>query len=217
MDGRVAYDTARYGPGVAMEVDYDTHGRGYARRRLADPRFGERIEAALGDARTVVNVGAGAGSYEPGDRWVLAVEPSNLRAATALVPIYLDDEKWPRLAQLYEVLLGAVPAGDTDQALDYLEKLRELAASRLGDRAGAFRWAHRAYELRPTDPALEEAVERAAADAGWTLSGSVLGGLMIGYAVGEYYDANPAAVLIGLFTGIVVGFYNLAKILWINK
>lgn len=56
-----------------------------------------------------------------------------------------------------------------------------------------------------------------AADAGWTLSGSVLGGLMIGYAVGEYYDANPAAVLIGLFTGIVVGFYNLAKILWIKK
>jgi hypothetical protein len=40
---------------------------------------------------------------------------------------------------------------------------------------------------------------------------------MIGYAVGEYYDANPTAVLVGLFTGIVVGFYNLAKILWINK
>jgi len=61
---------------VATEVDYDTHGRGYARRRLADPRFAARIEAALGDARTVVNVGAGAGSYEPRDRWVLAVEPS---------------------------------------------------------------------------------------------------------------------------------------------
>ncbi|HTT94798.1 MAG TPA: class I SAM-dependent methyltransferase [Solirubrobacterales bacterium] len=61
---------------MATEVDYDTHGRGYARRRLADPRFAARIEAALGDARTVVNVGAGAGSYEPRDRWVLAVEPS---------------------------------------------------------------------------------------------------------------------------------------------
>jgi len=61
---------------VATEVDYDTHGRGYARRRLADPRFAERIEMALGDARTVLNVGAGAGSYEPRDRWVLAVEPS---------------------------------------------------------------------------------------------------------------------------------------------
>jgi SAM-dependent methyltransferase len=61
---------------VATRVDYDTHGRGYARRRLADPRFAERIAAALGDARTVLNVGAGAGSYEPRDRWVLAVEPS---------------------------------------------------------------------------------------------------------------------------------------------
>jgi SAM-dependent methyltransferase len=66
----------RYGRGVATQVDYDTHGRGYARRRLADARFAARIEAALGDARTVLNVGAGAGSYEPRDRWVLAVEPS---------------------------------------------------------------------------------------------------------------------------------------------
>jgi SAM-dependent methyltransferase len=57
-------------------VDYETHGVGYARRRLADPRIAERIAVALGDARTVLNVGAGAGSYEPRDRWVLAVEPS---------------------------------------------------------------------------------------------------------------------------------------------
>jgi SAM-dependent methyltransferase len=61
---------------VATRVDYDTHGKGYARRRLADPRIASRIEVALGDARTVLNVGAGAGSYEPRDRWVLAVEPS---------------------------------------------------------------------------------------------------------------------------------------------
>jgi SAM-dependent methyltransferase len=59
-----------------MQVDYDRHGIGYARRRLADPRLAERIAAALGDARTVLNVGAGAGSYEPRDRWLLAVEPS---------------------------------------------------------------------------------------------------------------------------------------------
>lgn len=57
-------------------VDYDQHGRGYVRHREADPRIQARIEAALGDARTVVNVGAGTGSYEPSDRWVLAVEPS---------------------------------------------------------------------------------------------------------------------------------------------
>ncbi len=52
------------------------HGRTYARHRRADPRIAARIHAALGDARTVLNVGAGTGSYEPADRWVLAVEPS---------------------------------------------------------------------------------------------------------------------------------------------
>jgi SAM-dependent methyltransferase len=57
-------------------VDYERHGPGYARHRRTDPRIAARIHAALGDARTVLNVGAGAGSYEPSDRWVLAVEPS---------------------------------------------------------------------------------------------------------------------------------------------
>ncbi len=57
-------------------VDYDTHGAGYNLGRRADPRIEARIHAALGDARTVINVGAGTGSYEPRDRWVLAVEPS---------------------------------------------------------------------------------------------------------------------------------------------
>lgn len=57
-------------------VDYEQHGRTYARHRRADPRIAARIRTALGDAETVVNVGAGAGSYEPTDRWVLAVEPS---------------------------------------------------------------------------------------------------------------------------------------------
>jgi len=56
-----------------------------------------------------------------------------------------------------------------------------------------------------------------AADAGWTLSGSVIGCLLIGYMLGEYFDANPAALLIGLFTGIVAGMYNLAKIMWRKK
>ena len=57
-------------------MDYETHGVGYAGRRRADPRIAGRILEALGDARSVLNIGAGAGSYEPTDRWVLAVEPS---------------------------------------------------------------------------------------------------------------------------------------------
>jgi hypothetical protein len=57
-------------------VDYDRHGTGYAVQRRPDPRIAAMIHTALGDARTVVNVGAGAGSYEPADRYVVAVEPS---------------------------------------------------------------------------------------------------------------------------------------------
>jgi len=57
-------------------VDYDEHGRHYTRGRRADPRIEAYIHAALGDAETVVDVGAGTGSYEPRDREVVAVEPS---------------------------------------------------------------------------------------------------------------------------------------------
>ena len=55
---------------------YDGHGYGYAQQRRADPRIAALIEAALGGARSVVNVGAGAGSYEPTDADVIPVEPS---------------------------------------------------------------------------------------------------------------------------------------------
>jgi SAM-dependent methyltransferase len=57
-------------------VIYDEHATSYARTRRPDPRIAARIDAALGDAETVVNVGAGAGSYEPAGRRVTAVEPS---------------------------------------------------------------------------------------------------------------------------------------------
>jgi ubiquinone/menaquinone biosynthesis C-methylase UbiE len=58
------------------EAAYDQIGRGYSNVRRPDPRIAAHIDAALGDARTVLNVGAGAGSYEPADRAVTAVEPS---------------------------------------------------------------------------------------------------------------------------------------------
>jgi SAM-dependent methyltransferase len=55
---------------------YDRLGRGYSRGRRPDPRIAAQIDAALGGARTVLNVGAGTGSYEPKGREVTAVEPS---------------------------------------------------------------------------------------------------------------------------------------------
>ncbi len=58
-----------------MNPVYDRIGMGYAGRRRPDPRWAASVQEALGGARTVVNVGAGAGSYEPTGR-VVAVEPS---------------------------------------------------------------------------------------------------------------------------------------------
>lgn len=55
---------------------YDRIGRSYAQTRRTDPRVKAQVDAALGDAVTIVNVGAGTGSYEPDDRTVVAVEPS---------------------------------------------------------------------------------------------------------------------------------------------
>jgi len=60
---------------------YDTIGTTYTSTRHTEPRIAEQIWAALGDARTVLNVGAGSGSYEPCDRDVTAVEPSAVMRA----------------------------------------------------------------------------------------------------------------------------------------
>lgn len=60
---------------------YDRIGVGYASLRREDPRICMRIAEALGDARSVVNVGAGAGSYEPEGLHVVAIEPSDVMAA----------------------------------------------------------------------------------------------------------------------------------------
>jgi SAM-dependent methyltransferase len=60
---------------------YDTIGATYTLTRRTDPQIAAQVWAALGDARTVLNVGAGTGSYEPSDRDVTAVEPSALMRA----------------------------------------------------------------------------------------------------------------------------------------
>jgi SAM-dependent methyltransferase len=66
----------RKADGSAGDADYGTIATDYSRYRRPDARIAAQIHGALGDARTVLNVGAGAGSYEPLDREVTAVEPS---------------------------------------------------------------------------------------------------------------------------------------------
>lgn len=63
-------------PCAGGDVDYDARGAGYSAQRRADPRIAAQIWDGLGDARTVLNVGAGTGNYEPPDRLVVALEPS---------------------------------------------------------------------------------------------------------------------------------------------
>jgi SAM-dependent methyltransferase len=78
---------------------YDTIGKGYARFRQPDPRIAAAIEAALGDARSVVNLGAGTGSYESPNRIVTPIEPSATmiaqRPATAAKAIQGSAEAIP--------------------------------------------------------------------------------------------------------------------------
>ena len=66
---------------MSSRTRYDAIGAGYAATRREDPRIAALIDAALGDARTVVNVGAGTGSYEPRDREVIPIEPSAVMIA----------------------------------------------------------------------------------------------------------------------------------------
>jgi SAM-dependent methyltransferase len=81
---------------------YDRIGTSYARTRREDPRIAARIRAALGDASTVVNVGAGTGSYEPADLDVVAVEPS----ATMIA------QRPPGAAPCVQAGAEALPFGD---------------------------------------------------------------------------------------------------------
>ncbi len=67
---------ARRPDGSAGDADYASIGPVYRDYRVADPRIAAVVHAALGEARTVLNVGAGTGSYEPTDRAVTPVEPS---------------------------------------------------------------------------------------------------------------------------------------------
>jgi len=64
---------------------YEGIGRYYARHRRPDPRIAKQIRDALGDARSIVDVGAGTGSYEPDDKVVVAVEPSPVMASQRAV------------------------------------------------------------------------------------------------------------------------------------
>jgi ubiquinone/menaquinone biosynthesis C-methylase UbiE len=81
---------------------YDEIGRDYGEHRRPDPRLARAIWDALGDARSVINVGAGAGSYEPADRDVVAIEPSEVMIA----------QRPPGAARVVQAAAESLPVGD---------------------------------------------------------------------------------------------------------
>src|SRR3954451_12291722 len=106
---------------------YDAIGAAYTVTRRTDPRIAEQVWAALGDARTVLNVGAGTGSYEPSDRDVIAVEPSALmrsqRPAGAAPCVAGSAESLPFEDQSFD---AAMALATVDHWPDPIAGLREL-------------------------------------------------------------------------------------------
>ena len=138
---------------------------GTAAERAEDPELKKELSfraASIYEDR-IGNPERAFRSYER----VLAVDPSDVRAARALIPIYRDQEKWSRLVGLHEVLLqNLADDAPLEERLELLEQLRQLAANRTRDDQGAFRWAARAYELAPEADDVRKRVEDAASKAG---------------------------------------------------
>lgn len=114
---------------------YDRIGVGYARTRQPDPRIARRIDEALGDAASLVNVGAGAGSYEPRDRRVLAVEPSaemiRQRADRAAPAVQAAAERLPLADAAVDAALAVLTLHHWADRAGGLRELRRVARRRV--------------------------------------------------------------------------------------
>ena len=110
---------------------YDTIGATYTVTRRTEPRIAARIWEALGDARTVLNVGAGTGSYEPPDRDVLAVEPSALmraqRPANAAPCVAGTAEHLPFDDQSFDAAMAVCTVHHWQDPITGLREMRRVA------------------------------------------------------------------------------------------
>ena len=121
------------------DASYEQIGRGYSRARRTEPRIAACIFAALGDAHTVLNVGAGTGSYEPPGRDVLAVEPSRVmrsqRPAGAAPCIDARAEALPFPDQSFDAALAVLSDHHWPDPIAGLRELRRVAR-----RVVVFQW-----------------------------------------------------------------------------
>ncbi len=110
---------------------YDTVGRGYPATRRTEPRIAAQIWAALGDARSVLNVGAGTGSYEPPDRRVTAAEPSAImrrqRPADAARCVAASAERLPFGDQSFDAAMAVLSDHHWPDPLAGLREMQRVA------------------------------------------------------------------------------------------
>ena len=114
---------------------YDQLGAGYGTRRRADARIAAQVWAALGDARSIVNVGAGAGSYEPcGDARVVAVEPSAMMIAQRHPPgacVQAVAEALPFADDAFDAGMGVLTVHHWANVAQGLGEMRRVCRERI--------------------------------------------------------------------------------------
>jgi SAM-dependent methyltransferase len=115
-------------------IGYDSIGQRYIATRRTDARIAGVLHAALGEARTILNVGAGAGAYEPNDRDVIAVEPSAVMLAqrTSHAPsVRATAERLPFGNQSFDAVLGVLTLHHWSDQRDGLRQCRRVARDRV--------------------------------------------------------------------------------------
>lgn len=113
---------------------YDRIGEGYDATRQPDPRIAVRIRAALGISATAVNIGAGAGSYEPPDIPVIAVEPSltmiRQRSAASAPVVQAVAEDLPFPDRAFDAALAVLSVHHWEDKKRGLDEMRRVARER---------------------------------------------------------------------------------------
>ena len=116
---------------MSSEQLYDTIGATYTETRRTEPRIAARVWAAIADAQTVLNVGAGTGSYEPPDRDVTAVQPSALmraqRPAGAAPCVAAVAERLPFEDQSFDAAMAFSTVHHWQDPIAGLREMRRVA------------------------------------------------------------------------------------------
>ena len=114
---------------------YDTIGKQYADYRRPDPRIARAIQSEIGDCTSVVNIGAGSGSYEPIDREIVAIEPSRVMIAqrpTGLCPyIQARAEALPFRSDTFDCALAILTLHHWSNIQRGLAEARRVAKQRV--------------------------------------------------------------------------------------